>query len=267
MAGGKGYMRETYQDTMTICRWCGYPDLFITFTCNPKWPEITRFVQKSNLRPEDRPDILTRLFKLKLEELMRDLKERHLFGRTRAVVYTIEFQKRGLPHAHILLFLHREDKFPEAADVDRIISAEIPDPTESPALYEAVKNSMIQGSCGDLNPDCPCMIDGKCSKKFPKKFNERTTIDGDGYHVYKRRENGPTIEKDGKTIHNGYVVPYNVDLLLKYRAHINVEWCNQARSIKYLFKYINKGYDRVTVSATRSNNGSQDPNQIDQIQQ
>ncbi|XP_074296380.1 uncharacterized protein LOC141626530 isoform X1 [Silene latifolia] len=82
--GGKGYMRETYQDTMTICRWCGYPDLFITFTCNPKWPEITRFVQKRNLRPEDRPDILTRLFKLKLEELMRDLKERHLFGRTRA---------------------------------------------------------------------------------------------------------------------------------------------------------------------------------------
>ncbi|XP_074305817.1 uncharacterized protein LOC141641039 [Silene latifolia] len=99
-------------------KWCGYPDLFITFTCNPKWPEITRFVQKRGLRPEDRPDILTRVFKLKLDELMRDLKELHMFGRTRAVVYTIEFKKRGLPHAHILLFLQREDKFPEAVDVD-----------------------------------------------------------------------------------------------------------------------------------------------------
>ncbi|XP_074318412.1 uncharacterized protein LOC141655221 [Silene latifolia] len=222
LLGSKGYMRETYQDTMTICRWCGYPNLFITFTCNPKWPEITRFV-KRGLRPEDRPDILTRVFKLKLDELMRDLKERHIFGRTRAVVYTIEFQKRGLPHAHILLFLQRDDKFPESVDVEH----------------------------------APCMIDGICSKKFPKRFNERTIVDADGYPVYKRRENGTTIEKNGKTIHNGYVVPYNADLLLKYRAHINVGWCNQARSIKYLFKYINKGYVRVTVSATSSNNDLQ----------
>ncbi|KAK9676692.1 hypothetical protein RND81_11G093800 [Saponaria officinalis] len=240
--GCKNYMRETYQDTMTICKWCGYPYLFITFTCNPKWPEISRCVEIKGLKPEDRPDIVTRVFKLKLEELMTDFKELHIFGRTRAGY------KRGLPPAHILLFLQRGDKFTDAADVDRIISAEIPDPTENPALYEAVKDLMIHGPCGSDNLRSPCMIDGVCAKNFPKRFNKRTTVDGDGYPLYRRRANEATIEKSGQTIHNGYVY-------------------NQARSIKYLFNYINKGYDRVTISATHSRSSVRDPTQIDQIQE
>ncbi|XP_074276220.1 uncharacterized protein LOC141599974 [Silene latifolia] len=207
-----------------------------------------------------------RVFKMKLAELMKDLKDRHIFGRVIGGTYTIEFQKRGLPHAHILIFLHRDDKFPKAANVDKIISAEIPDPDENPLLYALVKDHMIHGPCGKDFPTCPCMVASKCSRNFPKRCIESTTVDDDGYPVYKRREKGFTVVKSGRKLGNEWVVPYNAQLLLKYRAHINVEWCNQARSIKYLFKYINKGPDRATMQSSYRRRNEENPDQIDEIQ-
>lgn len=173
-----------------------------------------------------------------------------------AVVYTVEFQKRGLPHAHILLFLHPEDKYPTTTDIDKVISAEIPDQRSNPVAYEAVKQFMIHGPCGEANPKAPCMLDKKCSKHFPKKFYQETTIDEDGFPIYRRRQDGNVVEKNGLLLDNRYVVPYNEALLVKYQSHINVEWCNRSRSIKYLFKYINKGPDRGTMVLHKSVGGN-----------
>lgn len=63
-------------------------------------------------------------------------------------MYTIEFQKRGLPHAHILVFLHPESKYPTPTDIDRVIYVEIPDPALHPTLYDLVKSHMVHDPCG-----------------------------------------------------------------------------------------------------------------------
>ncbi|KAH1209198.1 hypothetical protein GmHk_15G043787 [Glycine max] len=88
------------------------------------------------------------------------------------------------------------------------------------------------------------MKDGYCSRFFPKKFQTSTIVDQDGYPLYRRRDNGIVVEKNGISLDNHYVVPYNSQLLVRYyKVHLNIEWCNQSIFIKY----INKDCDRITI--------------------
>ncbi|KAH1111934.1 hypothetical protein GYH30_010339 [Glycine max] len=207
--GSQRYMEQLYFDGMTICGHIGFPYLFLTLTCNLAWPEIQR-----------------KIFKMKLNQLMNDLKHGHLFGPILGFIYTIEWQKRGLPHAHILIFLQPANKYPNPEDIDKIISTEIPNKYTDPKLYEIVSKHMIHGPCGLPNRSTPCMVDGKCIRFFHKKFNKAIIVDQDGFPVYRRTNNGRTDQKHGIELDNRFVIPYSPQLLLKYRTHLNVEWCN-----------------------------------------
>ncbi|XP_012828257.1 PREDICTED: uncharacterized protein LOC105949497 [Erythranthe guttata] len=199
-AAGPMYMFNNFVDALQICNSIEFPTLFITITCNPQWPEIQRVLKDTNLRPADRPDILCRVFKMKLDSMMTEIKKGRIFGCIRVYVCTIEFQKRGLPHAHILLWLHNDDK---------IIWAEIPDEENDRKMYQLVEKYMIHGPCGQANLKSPCMKDRVCTKRFPKPFVQRTESDTDGFTVYRRREDGRTVTKKKTTLDNGFVVPYN----------------------------------------------------------
>ncbi|KAH1212876.1 hypothetical protein GmHk_14G040955 [Glycine max] len=78
--GDQRYMEQLYFDGMAICGHLGFPDLFLTMTCNPTWPKIQRKITQSNLTPNNCPDIITRVFKIKLNQLMNDLKHGNIFG-------------------------------------------------------------------------------------------------------------------------------------------------------------------------------------------
>lgn len=96
--GGPRDMRRRYMDAMALVRKYDKPDIFLTVTFNPDWDEI-----KNEFYPgqtvQDGPDLVTRVFRAKLE-LKRRLTKHEILWKVRAYAYVVEFQKRGLPHAH-----------------------------------------------------------------------------------------------------------------------------------------------------------------------
>ena len=263
--GSPRQMFELYQDSMSIVRKYGKPDLFITFTSNPKWEEISSALI-GNQKATDRPNLIVRVFKMKLKELLNDICNKHVLGKPLAHVYTIEFQKRGLPHAHILVILCQSDKPREPSDYDKIVCAEIPDTIHNPRLHNIVKRCMMHSPCGSIRRNAPCMRDGKCTKKFPKALAEFTTTGNDSYPIYQRRNNKRTVQVNGLELDNRSVVPYNPYLLLKYNAHINVEICSTVSAVKYLYKYVYKGHDRAIVEFhTGDSSESSKTKKVDEI--
>ena len=262
--GGPRWYNAQFQDAMAIVREYHKPDYFITMTCNPNWPEIVAELKEGETA-QDRPDVVSRVFKLKKDQLMNDLTKGKIYGKVVAYLWVIEFQKRGLPHAHILIIVADEDRATTPEMVDNVISAEIPpDPeeTDDPIVKEnrrrlekIVLTNMIHGPCGKENPKAPCMENGKCTKNFPKEFQSRTIMDSDKtYPVYRRRspeEGGRQIicPKTGRKIDNRWIVPYSPFLSLRYNCHINFEKCVSVTGTKYLYKYVTKGADKMMVKA------------------
>ncbi|KAK1351310.1 hypothetical protein POM88_054474 [Heracleum sosnowskyi] len=179
----------------------------------------------------NRDNTLVGIFKQAQERFYgvdQDFTKNSVLGRVLAVVYTIEFQKCGLPHAHIVLWFAGGEKLLTPEHIDELICAEIPDEVTDPIGYKAVSQFMMHGPCGAANPKCPCMSKGRCTKYFPKPFRDETTMDNDGYALYRRRDTKRTVECNKILLDNRHVVPYHRGLFVKYQAHVNVEWCNRS---------------------------------------
>ncbi|POS81964.1 hypothetical protein EPUL_006377, partial [Erysiphe pulchra] len=185
--------------------------------------EIQRYLEHGQT-PDTRPDLIAIVFKLKLDAFLHDAKERHIFGLCIGSSYTIEYQKSGLPHAHVLLFMH-EDFIPRCGEqVDELVRAQIP--IDDPELAEIVKTHMVHGPCGPNYRNSPCFRDGKCSKGYPKRWCENTILSENSYPEYARPNNGVTWERNGFTI--------------------DTRWVG-VHAIKYMAKYVYKGSDRATL--------------------
>jgi hypothetical protein len=165
---------------MARVRKFGKPDLFVTF----KWKKITDTLLLGQTA-KDHPELVTRVFNLKLDTVLKDIKD-GVLGNVIAKIWVIEFQKRGLPHAHILLILDEASKLRTAEDFNSMVSAEISDLIRHPEAYETVTSCMVHGPCGPDFLNTQCMEQGKCKKRHPCSFSEETRCDVDGYPEYRR---------------------------------------------------------------------------------
>uniref|UniRef100_W5LX14 ATP-dependent DNA helicase n=1 Tax=Lepisosteus oculatus TaxID=7918 RepID=W5LX14_LEPOC len=200
---------------MTYVTKYGRPDLFITFTCNHTWQEVQS--QKTIHRHE----LITRVFERKVVSLNNFVTKSKIFGDSRCHMHTCGWST-----------IHPKD-------VDRIISAKIPDPYDDKVLFDVIVRNMIHGPCDPLNRNSPCVQDGKCTK-YPRKFYKNQ----DGYPLYERRkpEDGGhesiiMINGHEVFVDNRWVVPYNPLLSKTFKAHINVEYCSSVKSIKHCFTF------------------------------
>ncbi|XP_035539697.1 uncharacterized protein LOC118344048 [Juglans regia] len=261
--GGPRDMRKRYMEAMALVQRYGKPDIFLTMTCNPNWQEISNELRLHE-ESQNRPDLVARVFRAKLEELKDRLFKQQIFGKVSAYVYVIEHQKRGLPHAHFLIILQRDWKLYAPESFDEIVSAEIPDKNTNLHLHNAVVKHMMHGPCGVLNPTNICMKkNGYCKSHYPKIFASSTTVGNDCFPIYRRSDNGITVKVRGHNLDNRWVVPYNPYLLATFDCHINVEICSTITAVKYLYKYIYKGHDRIAFNLVSEQNNQQ----IDEIQQ
>ncbi|XP_027155620.1 uncharacterized protein LOC113755986 [Coffea eugenioides] len=226
-------MRRRYLDAMSLVQRYGKPDIFLTMTCNPMWREIQDNLMYKE-KAHDRPDLLSR--------------------------------KRGYPHAHMLLILKHRFKPLNPEAYDRLVCAELPDSTKFPHLHSLVVKHMMHGPCGKMNAQSPCMRNGLCRNQYPKEFCQQTSHAEDCYPSYRRRNNDKKVKVRRYDLDNRWVVPYNPYLLALFDCHMNVEICSTIKLVKYLYKYIFKGYDLVNFHIIAQDT-SDDVDEIKQFQQ
>jgi hypothetical protein len=241
-------LRQNYMNVIALSNERGPPDFFITMTTNTKWPEITESLHPGE-KAVDRPEVVARVFYCKLLQMWRILTEKNLFGEVVWGSYRVEFQQRGLPHAHIVIKVKDQYKLNNAACIDRLIRADVPDPLTEPRLHECIAKHNMHSKCGH---GCMCWDERKnvCSKYFPKPYCEKTKIGDTAYVQYRRPAHGSKAHVPGRSepLDSAWVIPYNPYLSLYFDCHINVEKCASSRSIKYLYKYLNKTSDAVFVA-------------------
>ena len=139
-------MNQHFQNAIALTCYYYSFDWFITFTCNTLWPEITNALLPGQTAPNCHK-LTVHIFNIYKMLLIKELTKEFILDTPLGYVYTIGFQKHGLPHMHLLLSLAPCFCPTTAEEVDTIVRATWPDPEEDPHLFQIVKHCKVHGPC------------------------------------------------------------------------------------------------------------------------
>ena len=196
--GGDRFISQCYQDLMAIIYKYGRLSIFITFTANFKWDEITRKLLLGQTAT-DRPDLVIYIFCIKVTHLLYNLKRKQIFGQYCGSIQTIKYQKWGLLYLYLLLFLYPYDcdRLLDLAVINHFISIELLQPEDNPTSYltNIIKLIIVYSPYSFQNPRAPYIVALGLGlpltylKRYSKRFNPTTVIYKDGYLEYRRYNN------------------------------------------------------------------------------
>ena len=89
--GSPRFYHQLYLDAMALPHRYHKPDLFITITCNPCWPEISCAIPAGS-HWRFHPDIVARVFMLKFKAMLQEITVSEIFGPVQAFVWRVEWQ-------------------------------------------------------------------------------------------------------------------------------------------------------------------------------
>ena len=246
--GCHAYQRRFFHDALHLSRERGPSHLFVTMTCNPNWPEVRALLgdEAFDLKHASHQAILARVFVYKRKHLMARLKEQNFLFPGHCgvdwIVYSTEWQKGDLPHAHIAVRLmidtHLQPMNTQLAQInlmDRVVSARFPSP-DAHHYHQVVAFMQHPSECKSCLREKPKGSGVKaCRFYFPKPVCNESRIDSRGFPVYRRGENDIRV------------VPHIPKLLEEFNCHINAEWTFNSRHIAYVYGYMCKGVDVAGV--------------------
>jgi len=241
--GSYVYQRRYFHDVLHIARMLGNSHLFITFTCNKEWPEIKALFGGGpvDMNSESHQCEIARVFVHKRRELIEKLRQvNYLFeGHLGCIwlVYSTEWQKGDLPHAHLACRLSIDTavqpmstRMDQIRLMDKVVCACKP-PIGAKHRDHVLTYMQHPNPCKSCMQPVRGTSEKRCRFRFPKQTCSQSRIDAKGFPVYRRGADDVRI------------VPYNERLLLDFCCHINVEWTFNSLHFAYLYSYMCKGVD------------------------
>jgi hypothetical protein len=233
MTDSDQYWHAVKEKCFALTSKLGPPTIFLTITMNPYWPDYDGLKRGTGSFSDGTGSSI--MFRARMKWLMHFCKKKRIFGTVRGFVWRIEYQQRGLPHAHILFWTDCDTT--DAQQIDRIITARYPLPstiqTEQAKINDLI--TLIDAYQVHEHTDrCQMHTHGKCKYGFPQPEMQKTTT----------RKGRCQLARGNDELN---IVPFNPELLALLRCHICAEAIHTDSCLAYVLKYCMKNSDRHVV--------------------